>query len=445
MNMNLFKRVIVFISFLSLTLPFTCQAAASFGDVPENTEHFAAIEYLKSKGVVSGYPDGTFGPKKPINRAEATKILILATNPEVDINNLTLPFPDVKPGDWFYDFVRKAFALKIVEGYPDKTFKPANTINLAESLKMILLTFKVDLPAKNPEVNPYPDVDKNFWYSIYAQYAKEKELASAQDDGKLHGEKEMNREDFAEVVYRLMYIKESNLEEFPISANWPTFSHPSDGYSLKYPFDWQKINAGDQTIFWKQDVFGGQVSFVRIYPNSATVVGTLDPNTSKLTLDQYVTKIQYEAGAEMQSQTLHNYPMRTVTLTKDGLKDFYFELPNKTILILYTQTGSGLLKLQLQNEIEALVESVRHLEGATPQPENKETLLSQIRANLLVAGKGQELLNFLSDRVIIETDTIGIGTGPVDYYYTAQYDVTIKYERNSDTLLALKEGKTSAF
>ena len=50
-----------------------------------------------------------------------------------------------------------------------------------------------------------------------------------------------------------------------------------------------------------------------------------------------------------------------------------------------------------------------------------------------------------TDLKLFETDTIGIGTGPVDYYYSALYDTTLKYERSSDTLLAMKQGKTWAF
>ena len=57
----------------------------------------------------------------------------------------------------------------------------------------------------------------------------------------------------------------------------------------------------------------------------------------------------------------------------------------------------------------------------------------------------KQLLNSLPDKVIIETDTIGVGTGPVDYYYSDGVNYTFKYERAADLILDTREGKTSAF
>ena len=62
-----------------------------------------------------------------------------------------------------------------------------------------------------------------------------------------------------------------------------------------------------------------------------------------------------------------------------------------------------------------------------------------------VDGQGKTAISLFSDALMIETDTIGIGTGPVDYYYSAWADVTLKYERSYDILLDLEEGQTTAF
>jgi hypothetical protein len=63
----------------------------------------------------------------------------------------------------------------------------------------------------------------------------------------------------------------------------------------------------------------------------------------------------------------------------------------------------------------------------------------------MVEKKGMETLNLLPDKTIIETDAIGVGTGPVDYYYSEDVNYTFKYERKSDVILDKKVGKTSAF
>ncbi len=392
-------------------LGFTATAfAGSFSDVPDNSEHFAAVEYLKSKGVISGYPDGTFQPDKPINRAESLKILLLGTSTPLDTSQ-SIAFPDVKSTDWFYPYVRKAYELKIVEGYPDGNFKPDNTINLAESLKVILLSFQAKLPA-SVDADPYPDVPKDVWYSPYAQYSKDKVVIEPQDDGKLHAEREMTRAEFAEVVYRLMYINENKLDAFPLSTNWPTFVHPTDHYSVKYPFSWLKIQAGNHMIFWKQDEGNGQVSFARIFPNSATVYMVVDPNPDKLSLDDYLAKVEYDASATVLKNTLNGYPYASISIASNGLQDFYFALPNKTILIVYTQIGNGPLRPQLDDDIRFMIGTVRYSE-TNPSSSSSSTsdFLSEVRKNLLVQGKGKSFLDQMGDAVVIETDTIGIGTG----------------------------------
>ncbi len=438
--LNSKQRIVSVIALVLLTIiPVN---AASFKDLAETNEHYAAIEYLKAKGILSGYPDGTFQPQKPINRAEALKMLLLAIKSAFD-SKTELKFPDVAKNDWFYDYVAKGFDLKIVEGYPDTTFKPENNINLAESLKIISLSFQLPVPPKPLQAAPYADVARDVWYADYVQYAKDKQFIAARDDGNLHPELHVSRGEFAEIVYRLLYVREKKLENFPLNTNWPVFTHPTEHYSLKYPFEWTKIVADTQTIFWKRDAPSGQVSFARVFPNSATVVVAVDPNTAKLSLENYLAKISYDAAAVKQKLVLNGYPFSSIAIPASGLKDFYFELPNKTILIVYSQTGSGALQPQLEEEIRYLVGSIRYSEQGGQ--ENKETLLSDIRQNLLTPGKGKTAIKLLPDAIIIETDTIGIGTGPVDYYYSAKYDVTVKYERNSDVLLAMKTARVTAF
>jgi len=77
--------------------------------------------------------------------------------------------------------------------------------------------------------------------------------------------------------------------------------------------------------------------------------------------------------------------------------------------------------------------------------QDKDALLNQAKANILIEGKGQTTIDLLHDAAVFETDNIGVGTGAIDYYYSASMDVSLKYERSSDTILDIETGKTSAF
>jgi hypothetical protein len=437
------RFLIVTVLTLSVFSLFPVNAlAASFPDVLENTINYNAVEYLKQKGIISGYPDGTFKPDNKINRAEAMKVLMLASS-ETGDSAVTPVFSDVKGDEWFYQYLQKAFSLKIVEGYPDGTFKPGNNINMAESLKMIVLTLdNEEMAAVGMDV--YPDVTKDLWYASYALVSKTKQLIEPLDDGKLHAEREMTRGQFVQIIYRLMYIKENNLTKFPLDTDWLTFAHPTDHYTIKYPFDWQILQAGKSSIIWKQDTDNGQLSFERIFPNGATLAGVIDTNTDRLSFDDYLNKLPYFSNGVTQKLTLNNYPFASVTIDNGKLIDYYFELPNKSILVIYTEAGNGLNRAQLLNELRYMVDSVRYTE-VTSSVTEREKFLSQVRSKILVTGAWPQVLGLFDDIVLIETDAIGIGTGPVDYYYSENYDVTLKLERDSNTLLAISDGKTTAF
>jgi hypothetical protein len=90
------------------------------------------IQTLVSKGVLSGYPDGTFKPDNAVTRAEfatmTNKAFGFATAGSAN-------FSDVKAGDWFASEVGKAQSAGYIAGYPDGTFKPGNQVTREESCR----------------------------------------------------------------------------------------------------------------------------------------------------------------------------------------------------------------------------------------------------------------------------------------------------------------------
>ena len=53
-------------------------AANPFMDVPMNSWAYDAVEQLHSRGIVSGYPDGSFKGNKPITRYEMASLVARA-------------------------------------------------------------------------------------------------------------------------------------------------------------------------------------------------------------------------------------------------------------------------------------------------------------------------------------------------------------------------------
>ena len=53
-------------------------SGVSFSDVPSSAWYYSYVSDLAAKGVVSGYPDGTFRPQKSVTVGEALKLILLA-------------------------------------------------------------------------------------------------------------------------------------------------------------------------------------------------------------------------------------------------------------------------------------------------------------------------------------------------------------------------------
>ena len=116
--------------------------AQSFSDVPKEHNYFDAIEYVKSNSIVQGYSDGTFKPDNTINRAEFLKILIEAQfKNSSEVTNCTEgSFSDVSYSDWFAKYACFAKKQGIIKGYADGTFNPSQTITFAEAAKIVVNT-----------------------------------------------------------------------------------------------------------------------------------------------------------------------------------------------------------------------------------------------------------------------------------------------------------------
>lgn len=97
---------------------------------------YSAVRYR----IIEGYDDGTFRANDSINRAEAVKILNGATHLTSVDSTPPSSFTDVMPTDWFAPYVDVASAHGIVKGYEDGTFGPSRPITRAESAKIIYET-----------------------------------------------------------------------------------------------------------------------------------------------------------------------------------------------------------------------------------------------------------------------------------------------------------------
>lgn len=138
-------------------------ATGSFSDT-SNYIWKNSVNYLKDNSVIDGYADGTFKPDKEINRAEFTKIIIGSRfSTELNNYSVaTGCFSDTPADQWYAKYICLAKEKGVIGGYPDGTFKPDQNINQAESLKIVLLAFQQPLgPAGGQWYEQYLNTARN--------------------------------------------------------------------------------------------------------------------------------------------------------------------------------------------------------------------------------------------------------------------------------------------
>lgn len=212
------------IPFLSLStflfLIFSPTTHAQFSDVQKDS-----LNYLYQHHYIDGYSDGTFGPKKEINRAELVTLLLRAEG--VSLTPAQNCFPDVQVGVWYHDYVCTAKELGYVQGYQGGLFEPEKTVNHAEAAKMIVNILQVPAPtyaAKyEDEKHAFSDVPKGTWFHPFVDALDEKYYV---DWTKLFQPAlPMNREEVAEILFRT-FLSEKLYE--PLEVQMVFENRPSD-------------------------------------------------------------------------------------------------------------------------------------------------------------------------------------------------------------------------
>jgi len=174
-----------------------------FPDTDLESEEGQSAAELYRRGVIGGFPDGEFKGDRDVNRAEAAKFLLLACNLSTEPSEaFSGGFRDVLQKQWYTGFVEAAAEQGVISGHPDGTFRPADTVQRDQFLKMLTLAcdLETDLPYS------YPDVDPDDWFAMYAGVAEQYRIYET-PDGALHPAELLTREEVTTAIYRFLQAR----------------------------------------------------------------------------------------------------------------------------------------------------------------------------------------------------------------------------------------------
>jgi hypothetical protein len=134
-----------FVSAQAPALPNTTTANTSF---PDTQNHWAQpfIQALAQRNIVTGYPDNTFRPAQTVDRDEFAAIVRKAFEqaPERQIASGST-YKDVPKGYWASQAIEEAYEMGFMNGYPGGVFRPKQPITKVQVLTS--LARNLELPS----------------------------------------------------------------------------------------------------------------------------------------------------------------------------------------------------------------------------------------------------------------------------------------------------------
>ena len=153
---------------------------STLNDIEDAAWYAQAVKFMSQKGLISGYDDGSYRPNNQITRQEFCAIIAkyMGLNGEGTAN-----FNDVAEA-WGKGYIGQLAAKGIVNGYPDGSFQPDKAITRAEVVTILNKVFDrtPDAELVDENIGNYTvrlsDVSKNHWaYTQILEAAIEHETA----------------------------------------------------------------------------------------------------------------------------------------------------------------------------------------------------------------------------------------------------------------------------
>ncbi|AFZ58786.1 family 10 glycosylhydrolase [Anabaena cylindrica FACHB-243] len=125
---------------------------------PDIQNHWARpfIEALAQRRILNGYPDGTFRPDNSVTRAEFAAIIGAVFTQSVKRDYV--PFVDVPNNHWAINAIKKVYETGFLVGYPDQRFGISERISRGDVLVAMVNGLEIAAKVEADLVNALPQI-----------------------------------------------------------------------------------------------------------------------------------------------------------------------------------------------------------------------------------------------------------------------------------------------
>jgi hypothetical protein len=189
-----------------IVAPAPSQAQTSgFYDVSSNYWAAPFIQELAQRGVIAGFPDGSFRPDAPVTRSQYAAMVRKAFNKAQERQPIN--FVDVSSNYWAYSAIQEAYTTGFLSGYPGGIFRP--TQNIPREQVLVSLSNGLDYVASSNVQSTLGYYNDGYNISSYARSpiaaATEKQLVVNYPNVKfLNPKGTATRADVAAYIYQAL-------------------------------------------------------------------------------------------------------------------------------------------------------------------------------------------------------------------------------------------------
>ncbi|HLG27044.1 MAG TPA: S-layer homology domain-containing protein, partial [Paenisporosarcina sp.] len=250
-------------------------ANTSFSDVGTTHRAQAEIYYLVQGGIVGGVSSTQFVPDKQVTRGEAAAMIgrALGLNGE----RLETKFPDVTSDNFASGYIKQMVEKGIISGYPDGTFRPYTTLTRGQMA--VLMNRAFNYGATTVSVASSTLMDKGIAQGMSdGTFGQELTIKRGDFAVFLaRGINTKFRTIQTETFDQTMYVNTNNLY-FRVGPNtsYPWMQQLQTGQEVKYSYsigEWSVIKVGDLVGF----VHNAYIQLQK--PSSTTPTPTPTPST----------------------------------------------------------------------------------------------------------------------------------------------------------------------
>ncbi|WP_025677245.1 OmpL47-type beta-barrel domain-containing protein [Paenibacillus polymyxa] len=171
-----------------------------FDDI-DKTFNKDKINELADNGILKGVNETTFEPNRPVTRVEFTSMLVrslkLSQEPEV-----SLSFKDINPTAWYIDPLKSAIKSQVARGFSSTVFAPDQLIKREQAAKMVNNVVKATSEVNN---NIYTDTSNIVeWAREDVLGLTQDNLVQGYPDGSFRPKQSITRAEAAEMIFNML-------------------------------------------------------------------------------------------------------------------------------------------------------------------------------------------------------------------------------------------------